>query len=1008
MLIEYNKIMKNISRELFRAIHEGNWLYIEYHNKKDETTKYWIAIKELDPVHGKIIADGMHLRTYETATLTLSIDRILSAKVIEGTYTPIQKELVEDIRNNPEKYYSIFSDVVNLKILNYLSLCNKLDQAPYKTNVILVDQLDDERLGKDTLTLNEKQFDQIIHGFQKKTTNENVFQYQTIQLGLNLLSINYSKGIYVLAYQPLRLDVVNRTLKADGEIVVCTEFTVDGEQQSIRQFMDAEELYLLDNFADNAETIRNIISENNPEVTVDDLPYVIEIGRKPILDLNQEYSGIMRMYQSENQEEVTPPIKAFFGELTSHTRSRRQYSIILLDKQINMDQLLAINHAMRYPISYVQGPPGTGKTKTIINIILTSFFNDRTVLFSSYNNHPIDEVADKLKKLTFKGFKIPFPIIRLGNNYETQNSLKQIKQLYESVKDINVSEEYQERNLNERKKQAKQLSEFLEKYEERIDLLERRDTIEQLLRKNTQMNFQVSIQTGQLHDVDERLKELGDFDIKEALKYIENDNNALMTYLNYASIKNIKKISENKNRDLKNILYINDEKERLKEFNHYLSTPEKLKKFIQIFPIVATTCISAHKLGEPEPYFDITIIDEASQCNTAMSLVPIIRGKSLLLVGDPQQLQPVIILSPNESKELRKKYGVTEEYDYCDSSIYKTYLACDAISDEVLLSYHYRCDPKIIGFNNRKYYNNKLKMFGEMVNENPLVYVDVPENTSTKKNTAPREAEAIIEYIKANRDKKIGVITPFVKQKELINKELELNNIKDVECGTVHAFQGDEKDVILFSLSLTNKTQPQTYNWLKNNKELINVSTSRAKHQLVLFTSEKDINRLHDSNEDDLYDLYQYMKTSGQYKVAQRFVESRALGIRPYSTETETAFMNSLNLALDNAFQDGSKFVVRKEVPISQIFINNISHQDYFYRGRFDFVVFRKVQKEELPVLAIELDGKEHFDDEVVKHRDETKQAICREHNFELIRVKNTYARRYHYIKDILIKYFKG
>ena len=126
----------------------------------------------------------------------------------------------------------------------------------------------------------------------------------------------------------------------------------------------------------------------------------------------------------------------------------------------------------------------------------------------------------KLNKLTFKCFKIPFPIIRLGNNYETQNSLKQIKQLYESVKDINVSEEYQERNLNERKKQAKQLSEFLEKYEERIDLLERRDTIEQLLRKNTQMNFQVSIQTGQLHDVDERLKELGDFDIKEALKYI--------------------------------------------------------------------------------------------------------------------------------------------------------------------------------------------------------------------------------------------------------------------------------------------------------------------------------------------------------------------------------------------------------------------------------------------------------------------------------------------------------
>ena len=160
--------------------------------------------------------------------------------------------------------------------------------------------------------------------------------------------------------------------------------------------------------------------------------------------------------------------------------------------------------------------------------------------------------------------------------------------------------------------------------------------------------------------------------------------------------------------------------------------------------------------------------------------------------------------------------------------------------------------------------------------------------------------------------------------------------------------------------------------------------------------------------DDDLYDLYQYVRSNGTHEVVQHFVESRALGIRPYSTETETAFMESLNLALDNAFQDGSRYSVRKEVPISQVFMENVTHQDYFYRGRFDFVVFRKRQREEVPVLAIELDGKEHFEDAVVKHRDQIKQQICREHHFELIRVDNTYARRYHYIKDILISYFRS
>lgn len=91
-----------------------------------------------------------------------------------------------------------------------------------------------------------------------------------------------------------------------------------------------------------------------------------------------------------------------------------------------------------------------------------------------------------------------------------------------------------------------------------------------------------------------------------------------------------------------------------------------------------------------------------------MSLVPILRGASLMLVGDPQQLSPVILLDPADNRTLRRRYGVTQEYDYIENSIYKCFLACDAVSDETLLSYHYRCSPKIIEFNNRKYYNHKL------------------------------------------------------------------------------------------------------------------------------------------------------------------------------------------------------------------------------------------------------------------------------------------------------------
>lgn len=46
-----------------------------------------------------------------------------------------------------------------------------------------------------------------------------------------------------------------------------------------------------------------------------------------------------------------------------------------------------------------------------------------------------------------------------------------------------------------------------------------------------------------------------------------------------------------------------------------------------------------------------------------------------------------------------------------------------------------------------------------------MVFVDVQDNDTDIKNTSPAEAQKIIDYIKDNRDKRVGIITPFVNQK---------------------------------------------------------------------------------------------------------------------------------------------------------------------------------------------------------------------------------------------------
>lgn len=1006
--------MNKIYQDIFKAIHEGKWLKIEYRNKQEEITKFWIGIKDLNIASRTLSVDGLHLGMYTLGEYRLYIESILSSQVVEGSYCPINQKLVEDIYMNPHKYKCLFENTANLKILNYLEMCNRMDTTPYYSDFSLIQKLDRDSFTGEFYQLTDVQFQEVVKSFQNKMdkdrTSEGGVKIQ--QLAMNVLSIHTQKGLYVLAYRKLQLDVRRKVLRPSEDITICTEYTIDGKTESIRRFLDAEDYNLLSDFEKNQEKIKDCIAKNSKQVMgVDDMPYMIGLGMDIALDLHKEYQAIIKMYQEDN---VTIPIKAFFGDLLARPRRNKDYPIALINSNINLDQLLAINNGMKYPLAYIQGPPGTGKTNTIINTIITAYFNERTVLFASYNNHPINGVFDKLSQMKYRDKTIPFPVLRLGNMKKVEEAIAYIKEVYERAKKIQVFEDTLDRRKDDRALRAKQLSNLLKQYEDVLELRDRQEAIKQVIdyqERNSvsmqMMPFQTDLQGRQLQQVEKMIADAGKITDKEALGLLDSDYEQLRMYLYYTSAKFIKRLGDSRNKDLYSIIFEENPETQVESFTKYLSKTENVKKLQKIFPIIITTCISAHKLGDPTPMFDMVIIDEASQCNTAVSLVPIIRGENLMLVGDPQQLNPVILLDELNNQKLRQKYNVADEYDYRKNSIYKTFLACDSVSDEVLLHNHYRCNEKIIGFNNKKYYNSKLKVCSCSAEKEPLVYVDVKNQYADIKNTAPAEAEAIIDYAITHKDKTIGVITPFVNQKKLIEEGLRLNKITNVVCGTVHAFQGDEKDVVLFSTALTDETHSGTYEWLKNNKELINVATSRAKDKLIVLADSQNLERLNGRvADDDLYELVQYVRKNGESHVTEKKTNSRALGVKPFSTAVEEAFLQNLTHALENIWLSQSKYSIKKEVAISQVFQDNVNYSDLFYSGRFDFVVYEKMGRQEIPVLAIELDGKEHFSDEVVKNRDRKKNEICAVHNLQIIRVENSYARRYNHIKEILLNYF--
>lgn len=1000
-------VINKISRDIFKAIHEGKWIAVEYRNKQQNVTKYWIGIKNINPYKKLLIVDGLNVATSEMKELNLYYDSIIDANLIEGSFCKINSKLLEDIEEHTSRYSFIFNNVANLKLLDYYSECNKLDNTPYRNDYKLIDELDVDVIGEGDYNLSNEQFDHLVkvYNYDAKNKSQNKMP-RSVSLCMNICSIHTKKGLYVLAYKKLLFDVKNRTLTQDDEVSVCREFTVDGVKISAHWFLDADEFQLLDKFEENAELIKDLITKNNPEYNgVDDMPYVMALSRDFTINLDKEYNAILKMYEDNT---VTYPIKAFFGDLTDKPRRIKNYPLALYNDKVNLDQLLVIHNGLKYPVLYVQGPPGSGKTNTILNTVVTAFFNNKTVLISSYNNHPVDEIYQKLSHLKYKGDDIPFPIIRLGNSEKLKDAIKQIRLLFKITSSMQVFDSSLNRKKTYEEHKTKALSDLLRKYEEKLDLSERKEMIKTMLSSSSNLPFLANLQGEQLVKVNNTLKEIGEITDDDIKPLISHDRLELFKFLNFTSAKFIKRLSEPKYKELTDIIFTKDLNEAVRQLNQYLSNDENFQKFLKIFPVVATTNISAHRLGEPKQYFDMVIMDEASQCNTAVALVPIIRGEQLLLVGDPQQLKPVILLDERNNLILKKRYNITDEYDYRNKSVYQTFLSADAVSDEVLLSYHYRCHPKIIGFNNKKYYNNKLNIRSSDNEKHPLEFIECHSKDTTLKNTSESEAKEIVHYVKTHPDKTIAVITPFVNQRNEIQEELNQSGIANVDCGTVHAFQGDEKQEIIFSLALTDKTHEKTYSWLKNNKELINVATSRAKEKLVIIGDMEQLNRLHHpGDDDDLFELCNYVSSNGITTITERAPESRALGIKPYSTETETAFLETLNHAINAMMITKTKYVVKKEVPISQVFNSSNQVNDLFYTGRFDYIVYERDGKEWLPVFAIELDGNEHTTDLRVIERDKKKQQICDEHNFQLIRVPNNYARRYNYAKEILSSFFE-
>jgi very-short-patch-repair endonuclease len=261
--------------------------------------------------------------------------------------------------------------------------------------------------------------------------------------------------------------------------------------------------------------------------------------------------------------------------------------------------------------------------------------------------------------------------------------------------------------------------------------------------------------------------------------------------------------------------------------------------------------------------FDLVIFDEASQLPTPEAIPAILRAKQVIVAGDSNQLPPSSFFRTNlEGDSHEWEEGQIEELesllDDCKASV--------PFFQETDLKWHYRSrDERLINFSNHYYYENRLVTFPSPTidaEKSGVKLEYVPDGvwdrggSRINRKEARRVAKLIIEQLKSEPERTLGVVAFNSSQKEAIEDALEeelqthttLAALMDPERNesffikSLENVQGDERDVIMISvgygkaqdgkMSLNFGPLNTAGGWRR-----LNVLVTRAKWKTILVTS---------------------------------------------------------------------------------------------------------------------------------------------------------------------------
>lgn len=323
-----------------------------------------------------------------------------------------------------------------------------------------------------------------------------------------------------------------------------------------------------------------------------------------------------------------------------------------------------------------------------------------------------------------------------------------------------------------------------------------------------------------------------------------------------------------------------------------------LKTFINGCNVVGVSCTeNARTLNEAGfDDFDLVIIDEVSKATPPELLIPMLRGRKIVLVGDHRQLPPLF----NEHEKTYQEVAEQQELmiqenpdsmivsltmddfkkykDMVTSSLFQKYFENGSDDIKETLTYQYRMHKDIMNIVNQFYdgylkdgneerYETGCKEHNLYIHSTSGTAMIVPERHAYWFDSSELEGEpiyeqrkigstsaenvyeayAIIELLKkmeveyANQAKQnsvvtVGVISFYYDQVSMLRNMVRKESFHaiDVEINTVDRFQGKEKEIVIVSLVRNVKKARHNIDSHIAAFQRINVAFSRAQNLLVI------------------------------------------------------------------------------------------------------------------------------------------------------------------------------